>query len=202
MRLNEEQVIHIQKKIEEAGITMESLKEDLLDHICCVIEHEIKKGKSFDAAYDKAIVQLSPNGLNEIQGETVFLLNFNKIIRMKKIMYAIGLLASMSVSIGYLFIILRWPGGPNMFNYGILAFVLIFLPLLAIDRYKVNISQALSEKIRLILGFSSAFLTGLSVVFKLLHLQGATILIILGAMLFAFGFLPFLFFRMYKRSIE
>ncbi|MDF9798569.1 hypothetical protein OKW21_003832 [Catalinimonas alkaloidigena] len=121
---------------------------------------------------------------------------------MKKIMYAIGLLSSMSVSIGYLFIILHWPGGLNMFNYGILAFVLIFLPLLAIDRYKVNISQALPEKIRLILGFSSAFLTGFSVVFKLLHLQGATILMILGAVLFAFGFLPFLFFNMYKKSVE
>lgn len=202
MRLTDKQIAAIQDNIEETGITLDSLKEDLLDHICCVVEHEMKQGKNFDTAYDNAVTQLSPNGLQEIQRETVFLLNFNKIIRMKKIMYAIGLLASMSVSIGYLFIILRWPGGPNMFNYGILAFVLIFLPLLAIDRYKVNISQAVSEKIRLILGFSSAFLTGLSVVFKLLHLQGATILIILGAMLFAFGFLPFLFFRMYKRSIE
>ena len=202
MRLTEEEIESIRKKVEAAGITLNSLKEDLLDHICCVIEHEIKKGKSIEAAYDKAIVQLSPNGLNEIQRETLFLLNFNKITRMKKIMYAIGLLASMSVSIGYLFIILHWPGGLNMFNYGILAFVLIFLPLLAIDRYKVNFSQVLSEKIKIILGFSSAFLTGLSVVFKLLHLQGAAVLLIMGALLFAFGFLPFQFFRMYKKSVE
>ncbi len=202
MILSEQQEKIVQAHIEQAGITMDSLKDDLLDHLCCTIEFELKQGQRFELALEKALNQLSPNGLNEIQRETLFLLNFTKLIRMKKTMYTIGLLASISVSIGYLFSVLHWPGGLNMFNYGILAFVLIFLPLLAIDRYQANISQALSEKIRLVLGFLSAFFTGLSVVFKLLHLQGATILLIMGALLFAFGFLPFLFFRMYKQSLK
>lgn len=202
MRLSEEQVDYIREAIEQSGITLDSLKEDLLDHLCCVVEHEITKGLSFEEAYAKALHQVCPNGMGEIQRETIFLLNFTKIIRMKKFMYAIGLLASISVSIGWLMTLLHWPGGQNLFNYGFLALVLVFVPMLAFDRYKVNISQVLSERLKLILGFASAFLTGLGVVFKLLHLMGANIIFTLGVLLFAFGFLPFLFFRMYKNAVE
>lgn len=202
MRLSEEQVDYIRKAIEKSGITLDSLKEDLLDHLCCVVEYEIAKGLSFDEAYTKALEQVCPNGLDEIQRETLFLLNFTKIIRMKKLMYAIGLLASISVSIGWLMTLLHLPGGHNLFNYGFLALVLLFVPMLAFDRYKVNISQVLSERLKLILGFASAFLTGLGVVFKLLHLMGANVIFAVGVLLFAFGFLPFLFFRMYKSSVQ
>lgn len=202
MRLTDEQIAAIQDNIEEAGITLDSLKEDLLDHICCVIEHEMKQGEGFEEAYARAIYQLSPKGLDKIQGETLFLLNFNKIIRMKKVMYAIGLLSSICVAIGWFMLLLHLPGARPLFNYGFLALVLIFVPMLAFDRYKVSISQALSERLKIILGFASAFLTGLGVIFKMLHLMGANVIFGVGVIVFAFGFLPFLFFRMYKRSIE
>ena len=120
---------------------------------------------------------------------------------MKKVMYSIGLISSICVCIGWLFKVLHWPGAGPLFNYGFLGFVLIFIPMLAIDRYKVNISKALSDKLRIILGFFSAMVMGLAVLFKLMHLQGADILLIIGTLIFSFGFLPFLFFRMYKKSI-
>ncbi|MGV3587184.1 MAG: hypothetical protein ACO1OF_09300, partial [Adhaeribacter sp.] len=59
-----------------------------------------------------------------------------------------------------------------------------------------------SEKLRLVLGFGSAIVTGLAVLFKMMHLQGADILLIGGALIFAFSFLPFLFFRMYRKALE
>lgn len=116
-------------------------------------------------------------------------------------MFSIGLLASMSISIGWLFKVLGWLGGGDLFTYGFLAFVLLFLPMLAIDRYKLVLNKALTEKLRVILGFTSAIVTGLAVLFKIMHLQGANQLLILGTLLFSFGFLPFLFFRMYKKSM-
>lgn len=202
MKLTEEQVDSIREHIEQSGLTLESLKEDLLDHLCCVVEYEMKQGLGFEDAYDQALTQVCPNGLNEIQRETLFLLNFTKIMRMKKIMYTIGLLASISVSIGWFMLLLHMPGGRELFNYGFLALVLIFVPMLAFDRYKVSVSQVLSERLKIILGFASAFLAGIGVVFKLLHLMGANVIFGLGVLLFAFGFLPFLFFRMYKRSVD
>ena len=179
---------------------MQSLKDDLLDHFCCFVEHEMKKGFSFEAAYAEAKKQICPNGLNEIQEETIYLLNASKILIMKKVMYSIGLITSICISVGWLFTVLHWPGGGKLFTYGFLGFVLLFLPMLAIDRYKISIAQALSERLKIILGFFSAFVTALSVVFKMLHWQGSSVLLMIGVLLFSFGFLPFLFFRMYKKA--
>ena len=202
MKLTEEEIDFISAEIANSNISMPALKDDLLDHFCCFIEHEMKKGTSFAAAYAKAKAQVCPDGFAQIEKETLFLLNAKRIILMKKLMYFIGLISSMSISIGWLFKLLQWPGGGELFTYGFLAFVLLFLPLLAVDRYKLTLRAALSEKLRLVLGFSSAIVTGLAVLFKMMHLQGADILLVGGALLFAFGFLPFLFFRMYRKAVE
>jgi hypothetical protein len=200
--LSDDHVHRIRADIERSAITMEELKEDLLDHFCCFIEDELKKGNSFEMAYRRAMEEICPNGFDEIQRETVFLLNSNKILLMKKVMYSIGLISSMSISIGWLFKILHWPGADELFNYGFLSFVLLFVPLIAIDRYKVNIGRALSDRLRIMLGFASAVLVGVALVMKFLHLTGADQLLVLGSLVFIFGFLPFLFFRMYRKSVE
>ena len=199
--LTEEEVAHLQSQIDQSAISNQALKEDLLDHFCCFIEQEMREGNSFEEASEKAWQQICPNGLDEIQRETIFLLNSNKILLMKKVMYGIGLLSSISLSLGSLFKVMHWPGGGDLFTYGFLAFVLLFLPMLAIDRYKLVLNKALSEKLRVTLGFTSALITGLSVLFKIFHLQGASLLLLAGALLFSFGFLPFLFFRMYRKSL-
>ena len=121
---------------------------------------------------------------------------------MKRIIYAVGLLSAIAISLGWLFSVLRWPGGSELFNYGFLGFLLLFVPLLCIDRYKVYLRQAASEKLKIVLGSCSAIVIGLAGVFKLFHLQGADHLLLGGMLLFTFGFLPFLFFRMYKKSIS
>ena len=66
----------------------------------------------------------------------------------------------------------------------------------------VQVSKGLSVKFRFIAGMTAAVLVGLSVVFKLFHLMGANILLILGVFTFAFGYLPFLFFSLYKKSVS
>lgn len=200
--LSDEQIEFIRMEIEKSSISIPELKDDLIDHFCCFIEDEVKNGNSFENAYTKALKNVCPGGFDEIQKETIYLLNFKRILIMKKVMYSIGLITSISVCIGWLFTLLNWPGGGNLFTYGFLGFVLIFLPMIAIDRYKLNFNRALSVKINYILGFSSAIIIGLAVLFKTMHLQGASVLLVLGALLFAFGFLPLLFLRMYKKSIE
>lgn len=200
--LAEDKVDWIRTEIEKSSISVQDLKDDLLDHFCCHVEHEIKQGKVFDEAYQNALDQICPNGFDEIQNETIFLLNFKKIMIMKKLMYAIGLISSIAVCMGWLFRILHWPGAGPLLDYGFLGFVFVFVPMLTIDRYKVNISKAMSDKLRVILGFCSAIIVGLSVIFKMMHLQGADVLLILAALMFSFGFLPFLFFNMYKKSME
>ena len=119
---------------------------------------------------------------------------------MKKVMYSIGLISAVLISIGWLFNTLRWPGGYELFNYGFLGFLLVFIPMIAIDRYRNSFRKAFGEKLRIVFGSVSGFIVGLSLVFKLLHLQGADILLIGGILMFTFCFLPALFFNMYKKE--
>ena len=200
--LSDPHLERIRADIERSSLSFQLVKDDLLDHFCCVVESRMEQGESFESAYRAAWQQICPNGLDEIQEETIYLLNASKRAVMKKVMYSIGLIASVSISVGWLFKILNWPGADPLFVYGFLGFVLIFVPMLAIDRYRINIERAISEKLKVILGFSSAFICGLAVLFKIMHLQGADIMLIAGTLLFSFGFLPFLFFGMYKKATE
>lgn len=202
MKLSQAQVEIIRNRINQSTICIQTLKDDLLDHLCCVVENKIGKGITFEAALPEAIHELAPHGLDEIQRQTLYLLNPAKVIVMKKIMYVIGLATATSLSLGWLFVTLRWPGGRELFNYGFLGFLLLFIPMVAIEHYKISFRKALSEKLKIILGSVSGFIVGLSLVFKVLHLQGADILLIVGVLLFTFGFLPFLFFNLYKKAVS
>lgn len=201
MMLSQKEVDELSAHINQSNISNQDLKDDLLDHFCCFIENEMQKGVTFKDAQLLAWGKICPNGLDEIQQETIYLLNANKIMMMKKLMYIIGLLSAISLSLGFLFKLLHWPGGGYMATFGFLGLVLLFLPMLAIDRYKLTLNKALSEKLKVILGFTSAAITGLAVLFKILHYPGADVLLMLGILLFSLGFLPFLFFKMYKKSV-
>lgn len=202
MKLTREQVQWIRQYINDSGITMQTLRDDVADHLMCVIEMDHEEEKTFEIAFRDAVQELAPNGLAEMQKETILLLNSNKILRMKKVMYFIGLVSSVSIGLGWLFSLLHWPGGWQLFNYGFLALLLIFAPMLAMDHYKKSIRKALPEKFKVLLGIVSALIVGTAVAFKIVHLPGADILLIIGMLMFIFGFLPFLFFTMYRKSVE
>ena len=201
MKVSQEQIASIHGVIEHSSITIDTLKDDLLDHLCCVVEVKMTKGSGFEISLKEALDELAPDGLNAIQLETIFLLNSTKIMRMKKIMYSIGLITSISMTMGITFKFLHLAGSEELFTYGFVGFLLLFLPMLAIDRYKHNLGKSLSEKLRIGLGYLSAFLIVFSIAFKLFHLDGANLLLLSGMCVLSFGFLPFLFFNMYKKSL-
>lgn len=70
MKLTAEQVHRIRQHIEDGGITIQTLKEDLVDHLCCVVETEIRKGKTFESSFRDALNELAPSGLEDIQEAT------------------------------------------------------------------------------------------------------------------------------------
>jgi len=202
MRLSPDEVAIVRQYVDQSSINIESLRDDVLDHLCCVVEIEIERGKSFDTALQAALRELAPDGLDEIQRETVFLLNSTKIIRMKQVMYLIGFLSAISFSLGCTFKILDWLGAEELIIYGALAFTFLFLPMLIVNHFKVKLKSAMSERLKLVTGFLSAIVICLAFAFKIMHLPGADQLLILGTLIFSFGFLPTLFFTMYKKSVS
>lgn len=202
MNLTEKQTDSIRRILISEGIQNESLTDDVLDHICCVVELLLKRGKNFDESLKEAIDDLAPIGLEDLEIQTRYLLNSKRIITMKKLMYLMGFLGAATLSVGMIFKLMQWPGANVMSVAGLVALVFIFVPLLAMDYYRYEVSKALSNRFRFFSGVIATVLIGVSIVFKMFHLQGASILLIVGGFIFVFAFLPFLFFSLYKKSVS
>ncbi|AXT56127.1 hypothetical protein J8L88_13020 [Aquimarina sp. MMG015] len=201
MKLNSEQEKKIKNFVDKQGFKLLELRDDIEDHLCCVVESDLKRGRTFDQSLRDAISELAPNGLIDLERKTIFLLNSKRIIMMKKLMYFIGFIGALTLTVGVVFKILWYPGANKLFMTGFLLLLLIFVPMLAIDRYKVAIAKTLSERLKIVLGCVSGVIVGLSGLFKLMHWMGAEVLLLAGAFIFVVGYLPFLFFTMYRKSL-
>ncbi|MEM6628543.1 MAG: hypothetical protein AAF694_02675 [Bacteroidota bacterium] len=202
MKLSEEQEEIVRKYVEEYNLKLRTLSDDIIDHLCCVLESELGKGKSFDQVLHDAITELAPQGIIDLQRKTFYLLNSKRIIVMKKLTYLTGFTGSISLTSGAAFKLLHLPGADQLFMLGYIVFLLIFVPLLAVDRSQASTTKSQSERWKIILGLTSSIMLGVAGVFKLAHFQGAHLLLMSGIIIFAMGFLPFLFFTMYKRSVS
>src|SRR5690606_31427147 len=152
--------------IDESGITIPTLKDDLIDHLCCVVESKMENGIPFESALQEALREVAPHGLEAIQNQTLYLLNSPNKIFMRKVIFTIGFMSAIAVSLGWLFVTLSWPGGRELFNSGFLGLLMLFIPMMAIYRYKIRRPKIVLERLRIALGTVSSFITGLSLVFK------------------------------------
>jgi len=201
MKLSPEQEERVVNFVNSQNLKLPALRDDILDHLCCVVESDLKAGKTFDQSLQDAISEIAPNGLIDLERKTFFLLNSKRIIMMKKLMYFIGFVGAATLATGITSKMLWYPGANTLFIIGFLLLLLIFVPMLAFDRYKVAIAKALSERLKIILGCTSGVIVGLSGLFKMMHWMGAEVLLLAGFFIFVIGYLPFLFFTMYKKSL-
>lgn len=191
----------IREYVIKSRVTIPSLRDDLVDHVCCDVENRISKGKSFQVSLAEAISQYRPGDLYEIQQQTEFLLHPNKVI-MKKLTYFIGLAAAISMSMGLMLKILHMPGGEQLVNYGFFAFAGIFMPAIIIAKLMQRTQLNSVEKLKLAFGIASAIGLVLTLITKMnQQLDTATIIFFCTSTLFSFGFLPLHFYEMYRKSL-
>ena len=203
MTLSVDQISAIRRIVENGKITTSSLKDDLIDHLCCEVEYRLGKGNAFDESLELALQELAPKGLKEIQRETNILLLTKTEINMKRITYFTGLITAMTMSLGWLLKILKFGGIGNMlFAFGALGFVVLFLPMLAYSYFKSKDDKKWPEKLKMATGLMSVVLTGLALLARIMHLPGADEVLMAGGIVFTFGFLPFLFLGFYQKSIS
>ena len=202
MKLTGAQEEMVRKYVEAQELKLKTLSDDIIDHLCCVLESELGKGKPFDQVLDDAMAELAPNGIMYLERKTFYLLNSKRMITMKKLTYSLGFIGCMALTGGATFKLLHLPGANQLFMTGYLIFLLAFIPLLALDRFKVSMVNAQPERFKIILGVISSILIGLAGVFKITHLPGDHLLLMSGLIVFAACFLPLLFFTMYKKSVS
>ena len=56
-RLSEQQIDYILDDIRRNGIETEDLQLNLLDHICCILERELKDDDDFERLYQQTVKQ-------------------------------------------------------------------------------------------------------------------------------------------------
>jgi len=134
--ISPEQIVFIENEIQKGRIINPLLKEDLLDHICCLVEEEMAGGASFKEAYAKAYQQTSPNGYSEIQLELRTLLYDLKLMIVNNFAFLSGYLFSAAVVTGLLLRFLNHPGAFLLIASGAFGLMFVFLPLFIIKKLR------------------------------------------------------------------
>jgi hypothetical protein len=190
--LSEEQVSFILDDIKRNGIELEELQLNLLDHICCIIENEMKPGQDFYEFYRKIIPRFFKRELGEIQEETDLLLTFKHYYTMKKVMLYSGTFAAILVVAGSIFKAMHWPGASPLFLLSVFTLSFIFLPILFLLKSK----EAKVKREKVVLGIATVLgiLMSIGTLFRVMHWPGARIIWLGSLAILFFIFLPIYFF--------
>jgi hypothetical protein len=190
--ISEKQIEFILDDIKKRGVGMEDLQLNLLDHICCIIENNLKANGDFEEFYHKTIKEFYKKDLSEIESETISLLTFKNYYIMKKVMIISGALASFILVAGLILKFAHLPGAGVGIVLGIGIMSFIFLPLLAV--LKVKEQSETRDKILLVAGVLAGISLSLGTLFKVMFWPGANMLGMSSILILLFGYLPVYFF--------
>ncbi len=167
---------------------MESLQNDLLDHVCCIVENKLEESGDFERFYESIIKTFYKKELKEIEEETITLLNNKHYYAMKKIMIGSGIISAILLSIGIILKFLHMPGAAVGIVTGVTSFSLIFLPLMFLLKLKEKESSR--DKILLGLGSLVTVLISMAILFKIMHWPYANMMGLLSVGILILLYLP------------
>ena len=108
-------------------ITFSHLADELIDHICCDVESEMRSGLSFSEAYLRVNGRMGLRRLKEIQEETLYAVD-TKYRKMKNTMKISGVSGTIMLGFAALFKIMHWPGAGIMMMLGGVILAFVFMP--------------------------------------------------------------------------
>lgn len=169
-RLTDEQIDYILDDIRRGGIGLEDLQYNLLDHICCILERDLKETDDFEVAYRRTVQQFYDRELSEIEEQTIHLSNIKNHYTMKKIMLASGVISAAAFIVGGIFKIFQMPGTMVFYITAMSLMGIVFLPLMGILR--ATEKTTLAEKLVPLAAALSGSLFILSNIFALQQWPG------------------------------
>ena len=173
------------------------MKDDLTDHLCCIVEDEMSKGKDFDTAYQAALQRFCPNGLNEIQNETQFLFTSKSRKRLDRTLYVTGFIALTGVLATVVMKTLHTPGGGIVLFATFLVAIFVFFPTVFIRLFR-DLSG--KKSIYYYFGVVGAMLLVISAVFHDMHWPGPSLFLFLAIILIYIALFPLFFVKIFKKS--
>ncbi|MES2703288.1 MAG: hypothetical protein V4649_11645 [Bacteroidota bacterium] len=195
--ITDEQIEYILSDIRRNGVDTEDLQLNLLDHICCIMEQELKENDDFERFYHATVKRFYRHDLREIEDETINLLTFKNFYAMKKVLIATGACSVFAFIAGSAFKFMYWPGASMLLTLGIGSFSLLFLPLLVI--LKTREARAASDKFVVATASVVGAVFSIAILFIVQHWPGANVLLMSAIGLAAFVLLPAYFFTGIRR---
>ena len=174
--------------LNKRGIVLESLKANIIDHICCLAEEELSENGNFEAYYTQIISRFFNQELKELQQETDSLTHSKNIDNLKYLIQVSGVLSVLFLSFGSYYKLNYLAGTGIILCIGMLLFCLLFLPSLIILKMKDLDSK--QNTILVFIGFLLTFFIGTGCLFKIMQWPYATLIIAISISVFILLFIP------------
>jgi len=190
--LNDREIEILNREIDKQGLTYTLLQKELLDHLCCDIEAKMDEGLEFLKAFEEVQQRLENNRIQEIQEETLLLIN-QKYRMMKKFMYVLGTIAPTLLILGALFKLQHWPGASILIVLGSFLLGAVYLPVFAmVSMRDTRKREKKVNKTLYVVGVITGFIFITGVLFKIMHWPGAGAALTVSVLLTVVLFIPVL----------
>jgi hypothetical protein len=196
--LTEKEIRRLNREIQKQGLTYTELQQELLDHLCCDVEAEMEEGLEFVKAFEKVRTGMGKDRIQQIQEETLLLIN-QKYRIMKKFMYILGMIAPAMLITGTIFKIQHWPGAGVLLVLSLFILGAIYLPVFVM--VKIRDTRKEGKKVNMpmyIFGLIAGIIFIAGAMFKIQHWSGAGIMIMLSGIVTVFIFIPILVIQALK----
>lgn len=194
--VTDEEIDFILDDITKRGIVTEDVRDNILDHVCCIIEHEMPDNGNFYEFYRNTIARFYQKELREIEEETRKLVTFKYYYAMKRTLKITGFITVLLVIIGSIFKVQHLPGAGALIVAGFSFFSLVFVPLNIVMKFRDD-----KEKYnRFIISFGLLLtLTGtFGMLMKVMHWPYANITFYSSLALFGLVYIPVYFITRYR----
>ncbi len=190
--LSNREIEILNREIDKQGLTYTQLQKELLDHLCCDIEAKMDEGLEFLKAFEEVQSRLENNRIQEIQEETLLLIN-QKYRMMKKFMYVLGTIAPSLLILGAFFKLQHWPGASILIVLGAFLLGAVYLPVFAmVSMRDTRKKEKKVNKTLYVAGVITGFIFITGVLFKIMHWPGANVALTTSVLLTVVLFIPVL----------
>ena len=198
--ITDQQMQVLEQYVAQHGVTERTLQEDLLDHMCCLVEEAILEGKTFTEAYTIVQQAFPAPDLHTIQQDQTYLLNHNPLTAMKRLFYWVLFLTIFFINTGSLFQLMHWPGAKAIMVSGFVVLLFGLLPITAYQAFRHAANHPPAVVARIAFGLLGGTLAASGWLFKTMHWPTASIQIMSGMLILNCIFLPLFMYQLYQRS--